>query len=929
MDVNGSRFHLLNTEAEWLKALQHAKGVEWDAQRHGVALKAENFRFPPHKAEVALSPQAFRGAAYDRYGTAYWVGEDRQSLWFFPANGTQAAVFWKVQDWQQVCVTPPQSNDGAFHAVASVGDVGSVMQLSGLTVTDDHYLLLGTDGPGGVLVFDLHSGGKPMWLQWPGQEGFSPCDFCVAQGGMTYILDTGASPARVWRLDRHFRVVGIAEDTAAVSPVLFLPLSQPTGVGGNACGMANLSGELAWNSGVGDALALESLPDGSLLVLETPSASQDNSWVHRYVAGSRRDSMALPIRAYDFLFMADEEAKAGTVDGKLYACEQMGNQTYVFPLQVKDGVLVHGVEPQLAPEPDYYPMHGYVGVALAAKGRTVHYHMGQQRWLPLVRQPQRRFAPMGEICQVVLDSGHTACVWHRVILDACIPDDTEISFQTRSAEQRIWLAHETFNLEPLPYLRHDGSELAQQLPRPTSSTRNKSGSWELLLQNAKGRFLEIKVQFKGNGRSSPLLSAMRIYYPRFSYLTQYLPAVYQDDETSAHFLGRYLANVEGLFTTLEERIAHIEHLFDVRSTPDEFLEWLASWLGVVFDPQWDGQRRRLFLRYALLLYRWRGTMVGLKAMVALAITPCADERLFAELEHTASNQRETPANNTSVTAAIRIVEHFQLRSFSALALGATDNQDFLEQRADGQRWLPEQGNAALHSLYRQFLQASLDAQTRQTLVAEAYLFPATLPQNPQLAQAWRVFVQRYLGFPYVELDRCSALDTQRFRDFLARRYHGLISQLNQAYGLPDERAYVSFQAIFLPEQFPAGGKVLADWLRFASLIIPIKRNASRFTVLLPAYVDEQPALRQQRLEQAKQVVTREKPAHTHFEVKLYWALFRVGSARLGIDSIVGEGSRYTAIVLNQEYLGRGYLAAAHPFTVNDRFVIGRDRLQET
>ena len=69
-------------------------------------------------------------------------------------------------------------------------------------------------------------------------------------------------------------------------------------------------------------------------------------------------------------------------------------------------------------------------------------------------------------------------------------------------------------------------------------------TWELLFQQAKGRFLQIKLQISGNGRSTPRLHAMRLYYPRFSYPDNYLPALYRDDDQSASFLERFLANIE-------------------------------------------------------------------------------------------------------------------------------------------------------------------------------------------------------------------------------------------------------------------------------------------------------------------------------------------------------------------------------------------------
>jgi hypothetical protein len=77
------------------------------------------------------------------------------------------------------------------------------------------------------------------------------------------------------------------------------------------------------------------------------------------------------------------------------------------------------------------------------------------------------------------------------------------------------------------------------------------------------------------------------------------------------------------------------------------------------------------------------------------------------------------------------------------------------------------------------------------------------------------------------------------------------------------------------------------------------------------------------------IVASEKPAHTRFEAELFWALFQVGTARLGLDSIVGESSRFLPMVLNAGYLRESSLAAAHPWTVTDRRAVGRDRLGRT
>ena len=63
-----------------------------------------------------------------------------------------------------------------------------------------------------------------------------------------------------------------------------------------------------------------------------------------------------------------------------------------------------------------------------------------------------------------------------------------------------------------------------------------------------------------------------------------------------------------------------------------------------------------------------------------------------------------------------------------------------------------------------------------------------------------------------------------------------------------------------------------------------------------------------------------------FELKQYWAFFRVGEARLGLDTQLGSGSRFVPVELGRTYLADGYLAAAYPFDIDDRIVVARDRL---
>jgi hypothetical protein len=112
------------------------------------------------------------------------------------------------------------------------------------------------------------------------------------------------------------------------------------------------------------------------------------------------------------------------------------------------------------------------------------------------------------------------------------------------------------------------------------------------------------------------------------------------------------------------------------------------------------------------------------------------------------------------------------------------------------------------------------------------------------------------------------------------------------------------------------------------MAVPIRNAAHQFTVLVPVVPGEGGRALGRRLEQVEAVVRREKPAHTEFQIKPYWALFRAGTARLGLDTALGEGARFTGIELGRTALGEGFLAFGHPWNVTDRAVLGRDAVAE-
>ncbi|MEI7745680.1 MAG: phage tail protein [Chloroflexota bacterium] len=92
-----------------------------------------------------------------------------------------------------------------------------------------------------------------------------------------------------------------------------------------------------------------------------------------------------------------------------------------------------------------------------------------------------------------------------------------------------------------------------------------------------------------------------------------LPAIYQDDDFAQRFLDALDTVVAPIFSTLDNFDAYL----DPWLAPDDFLGWLAGWVGIALDERWDDHRRRAIVARAVELYRMRGTAVGLAGQVEI------------------------------------------------------------------------------------------------------------------------------------------------------------------------------------------------------------------------------------------------------------------------------------------------------------------------
>ncbi|MDQ6782990.1 MAG: phage tail protein [Actinomycetota bacterium] len=102
-----------------------------------------------------------------------------------------------------------------------------------------------------------------------------------------------------------------------------------------------------------------------------------------------------------------------------------------------------------------------------------------------------------------------------------------------------------------------------------------------------------------------------------------LPSLFQEDELCQRLTSAFDLALAPVFSTLD----CFDSYLNPRMAPGDFVDWLASWVGVDIDETWTLERRRQLVEDAVALYRVRGTAVGLAAHIRLytGATPEIDE----------------------------------------------------------------------------------------------------------------------------------------------------------------------------------------------------------------------------------------------------------------------------------------------------------------
>lgn len=217
----------------------------------------------------------------------------------------------------------------------------------------------------------------------------------------------------------------------------------------------------------------------------------------------------------------------------------------------------------------------------------------------------------GRFYSAALDSKTYQCIWDRVFVRGTVPAGAAVRVDTFTSESEKTIAE----IGSLPESRWSTGQIR---------TSTNSPDWDCLIRGAAGRYIWVRLTLTGDGSVSPKIEKVKIYYPRSSSL-KYLPAVYRADPASGEFLDRFLSIFDRLQGKTDAIITDLARFFDPCATPanppgkgaNDFLAWLAAWLGMTLKNGWPVEKRRGLLKNAHRLYAMRGTPQGLRLYIRL------------------------------------------------------------------------------------------------------------------------------------------------------------------------------------------------------------------------------------------------------------------------------------------------------------------------
>lgn len=643
MDSNGSRFLLMNQAEDF--ALRDAPDCLWNPRLSALIMaQQQELRLPSTPIEDAQEAWEKQSPLLmDTYQQLGMLSDDRRAFQF--------SLRW-----------PAQPETVKAHKVEAVADSLEQLKLDPVDVPDGYQLLDAHFNSSGLTAL-IYSNGElhglklvHLRLRWQTdcEVDFKPIRVWVDEANQIWVagdeqlaLFAGSPLTLPYRpLPDRFEPVALNPNplTQLWVTALFNPLIQPDLVDLEIRGLCVSDSQiflLAWlKPDVGTdelrqiVLIRANLPESNLPI--TPYSLPANLPAATDIAylDIGRLALLIPQNSQDVSFRNCDMAVVG------------------LPAQTQDLTL--------ALIQERYPQRSQAAVRFIRRADGKVRYMAADGPRLLVPLPQTRFPAQASILAGTefpyqkarseggsdsvyiraLDAGATDTLWHRIYLEAHIPSGCRLTVQVRVANSPALLDASDWDNQSTPLWLPYPSELPYHQGLCTELKPDEEGLFEILLQRAngevrelRGRYLQLRINLSGDGRHSPTVYALRVYYPRFSWQEAYLPDHFHQQAlapittpdvsvnipaNAADVRQRLLAAFEGLLTPIEDRIAASEIGLYPDSMPYSRLNNTAKMLGGRLPSHWPESRQRLWLKYLGLLQQRRGTFGGLCLALDLA-----------------------------------------------------------------------------------------------------------------------------------------------------------------------------------------------------------------------------------------------------------------------------------------------------------------------
>lgn len=378
---------------------------------------------------------------------------------------------------------------------------------------------------------------------------------------------------------------------------------------------------------------------------------------------------------------------AGTEDARIVPLQREGDwlavpyagdllladeTTMVVARRVGEDFLRFHIEPGLQWQLPYLKALHYDGrgIVLTPEGDIAYW---TARGFRRATRARLRYLSEGRIVGFQLDSDAYQNQWGRVFIDACIPRETSLKvacivMDEVSAHSGPELTRSTpENAHLLTVNRPDLSppmppeELLKELEFYPLHRRDRGGelpwlegddeafvTYEAPVIEQPGRFLWLVIELTGSSRFTPKIRSARVEHQAHELMRR-LPKLYSKDTVAADFMRRYLAIMEGSQRDLDQQAARRHLLLDPAASSTELLPWLAGFVGLVLDQRWPEAVRRRVIEEAIWLFRFRGTIKGLKRFLDLYLGMADD-----------------------TDSGVIIIEHFRVRGLGGAFVGESD-----------------------------------------------------------------------------------------------------------------------------------------------------------------------------------------------------------------------------------------------------------------